>query len=96
MREIIIDGEHFSDLDGFYDEAARKLTDNLQFAPGHNLDAFHDLLRGGFGVHAFGEPIRLVWRHYSKSKRELGAEQILKIIEVILRPDENECHLVLK
>ncbi|GEP96124.1 barstar family protein [Chitinophaga cymbidii] len=72
MRTIIIDGNRFSDLEGFYSEIDRVLTKGLDWRTGHNLDAFNDLLRGGFGVHEYEEPIRLVWENSEKSREELG------------------------
>jgi RNAse (barnase) inhibitor barstar len=52
-QEIIIEGKNFSDLGSFYDEIDRVLTNDLDWKTGHNLDAFNDLLRGGFGVYEY-------------------------------------------
>ena len=59
------------------------MTKNLNFKTGHNLDAFNDILRGGFGVFDEG-PILLKWKNYEKSKEDLGSENILSLIEIIL------------
>jgi len=67
-----IDGKNFKTLKGFYSEADRVLTFNLNWKTGHNLDAFNDLLRGGFGVHEYFEPIQLIWKDSAKSKRDLS------------------------
>ena len=83
MKEFIIDGNNFNDLDGFYCEIDKVLTKDLNFNTGHNLDAFNDILRGGFGVFE-EEPIILKWKNYKESKEKLGNEIILKIIEIIL------------
>ncbi|EPR65316.1 barstar family protein [Cyclobacterium qasimii] len=48
--QIEINAYNFSDLDEFYDEIKTKLTKNLEFKIGRNLDAFNDVLAGGFGV----------------------------------------------
>lgn len=82
MRTIIIDGNNFSDLKGFYVEIDNVLTKGLEWDTGHNFDAFNDLLRGGFGVHEYNEPIRLIWKHGAKSRNELGTlyEMLVKII----------------
>lgn len=80
---IIINGENVFDLESFYDEIDRVLTKDLNWKTGHNLDAFNDLLRGGFGVYEYGEPIKLIWANFSKNKNELGdklTEQLLDII----------------
>ncbi|MRG46690.1 Barstar (barnase inhibitor) [Chitinophaga sp. SYP-B3965] len=71
-KTITIKGGRFSSLEGFYDEVDKVLTKNIEWATGHNLDAFNDLLRGGFGVHEYEEPIRLIWESSEKSKTELS------------------------
>lgn len=71
-KTIIINGENFSDLESFYDEIDKVLTKNLTWQTGHNLDAFNDLLRGGFGVYEYKEPINLIWKNTLKSKADLG------------------------
>ena len=83
MKEVIIDGNNFNDLEGFYCEIDKILTKNLEFKTGHNFDAFNDLLRGGFGVHETSEPIVIKWLNYTKSKDELGLETTLTLIEII-------------
>lgn len=87
--EIIIDGNNFSDLEGFYDEMDRLLTKGLDRETGHNFDAFNDLLRGGFGVHKYGQPLKIKWMNYSKSKKDLGEETILLLLEIILDCDNS-------
>lgn len=71
-QTIIIIGDNFSDLEGFYNEIDRVLTKDLDWQTGHNLDALNDLLSGGFGVYEYEEPIRLIWRNIGKSKTDLG------------------------
>lgn len=95
--EIIIDGNNFSDLEGFYDEIDRLLTKDLGWKTGHNFMAFNDLLRGGFGVHEYGQPLKIKWLNYSKSKKELGDSTILTLLEIILDCDESghQCSLEL-
>ena len=83
MKEFIIDGNNFNDLEGFYCEIDKLLTKNLNFKTGHNFAAFNDLLRGGFGVFDEG-PILIKWNNYKKSKADLGNETILTLIEIIL------------
>ena len=71
-KEIILDGNRFDTLEGFYREAAKVLANKPGFTPGRNLDALADLLGGGFGVHNSGEPIALVWKNSAKSRKDLG------------------------
>ncbi len=87
-REITIDGNNFNNIEEFYCEMNKLLTQDLTWETGHNLDAFNDLLRGGFGVHEYGEPILLKWINYSKSKENLGYEETVKYYEEILA----RCH----
>ena len=54
MREVFtIDGRRFSNMAGFYDEVERVFTLGLDRKIGRNLNAFNDILRGGFGRHAY-------------------------------------------
>ena len=57
--EYISDGSRTSSLEAFYDEISRVLIPNHDW--GRNLDAFDDILRGGFGTP--DEGFTLKWRH---------------------------------
>ena len=48
MTTYEIDGNDFSTLDEFYDEITRVLIPGVSW--GRNLDAFNDILHGGFGT----------------------------------------------
>ena len=89
MKEFILDGNNFDNLEGFYDEIDKLFTKDLKWKTGHNYDAFNDLLHGGFGVFDEG-PILIKWLNYKKSKKDLGNEVILTLIEIIL--DFNSGH----
>ncbi len=85
MREkFIIDGRNFSTLKEFYDEVERVFTFDLDWKIGRNLDAFNDILRGGFGRHSYGAPILIQWLNYEKSEKDLGSHLINEITEIIL------------
>ncbi|MBP7557533.1 MAG: hypothetical protein KA821_14755 [Chitinophagaceae bacterium] len=47
-KTIYINGNNFTDR-------------NLNWQTGHKPDALNDLLRGGFGVYAYEEPVTIVW-----------------------------------
>ena len=83
ITKIIIDGNKFNNLEEFYQEIEKLFTKDIEFKIGHNLDAFNDLLSGGFGVN-LKKPIIIKWLSYHKSKKDLGDKIILKIIEIIL------------
>ena len=81
MREMFtIDGRRFSNMAGFYDEVERVFT---------FLNAFNDILRGGFGRHEYGQPIHIQWLAYEKSVRNLGKETMDTIVEIILDTDHS-------
>lgn len=83
---FVIEGENFETLDGFYDEVQKELTDNFK-GFGRNLDAFNDILRGGFGKFD-DEPIKIIWKNSKKSKKDLGFAQTIKYLEAKLE----KCH----
>ena len=71
-NSAIIDGNSFSNLSEFYDEVERKLTRGLDWRIGRNLNAFNDVLRGGFGLHEYEEPLNLTWLNSVKSRKDLA------------------------
>ena len=81
MKTIIIDGNAFSDLTGFYDEIERKFM-KVDWRMGRNLNAFNDVMRGGFVITDYEEPIEIIWKDSPKSKKDLG-ERFDDIIEII-------------
>lgn len=86
--KIVIDGNNFSTLEGFYDEVDRVLTKDLDWKTGHNLDAYNDLLRGGFGVHDYGTPLEIHWINSEKSRQDLGYQAMEQKLQNILQ----KCH----
>jgi RNAse (barnase) inhibitor barstar len=88
MNRLEIDGGSFSNLKGFYDEVERGLTSGLNWKIGRNLDAFDDVLDGGFGMHDYGEDSELIWMNSERSKLKLGYEETVKYYQNIL----GKCH----
>jgi len=86
-KTITIDAENFDDLETFFDEIDRVLTKDLDWETGHNLNAFHDILCGGFGVFDYDEHINLIWKNIAKSKRELGNEMVEILVSIILEEE---------
>lgn len=86
-KHFIIDGDRISNLDTFYDEIQRVLCPNFNYF-GRNLDAFNDILRGGFGTFDDFEPIILEFKNKSRIVNAIGLE-IFKIIEEIIYESEN-------
>jgi RNAse (barnase) inhibitor barstar len=68
---IEIDGDCFDDLVGFYEHVSERLIPGARW--GGNLDAFNDILRGGFGTPEGGFVLR--WRNTARARRVLGHEE---------------------
>lgn len=80
---LTIDGNRFSDLETFYSEMDRILTKDLNWQTGHNLDALNDLLRGGFGVYGYEEPVKITWTNFRRSQKNLGSGLTQEIVKII-------------
>ena len=80
-QTIVLDGNQFHDLSSFYDEVERTMTKDLGWDFGRNLNAFNDVLRGGFGVYDYEEPVRLLRRHADKSRADLVWEETVKYLQ---------------
>lgn len=95
MKQITIDGNNFSNEEEFYSEIDKLLTRDLSWKTGHNLDAFNDILRGGFGVHDPGEELIITWVNAGKIRKELGEQLFNTIVEIILDCDNSghDCKL---
>jgi RNAse (barnase) inhibitor barstar len=79
----VIDGARFGTLEEFFDEIGTVLGT----APwGRNLDAFNDILRGGFGTPEEGFTIR--WCNANLSRDRLGYSETVRQLERRL----HQCH----
>jgi RNAse (barnase) inhibitor barstar len=72
-----IDGRDFSTLQEFYSIISRVLIPGAEW--GHNLDAFNDILRGGFGTPEGGFIIR--WKNAALSRDRLGHAETVRQLE---------------
>src|SRR5215472_287940 len=79
-----IDGNESSTLGEFADHVTARL--GLQTNWGGNLDAFNDILRGGFGTPDDG--FVLVWKNSELSRNRLGYPETIKWLEDRVR----KCH----
>ncbi|HEY1686384.1 MAG TPA: barstar family protein [Tepidisphaeraceae bacterium] len=79
-----IDGKRFSTLGGFYDEIGHVLIPEAEW--GHNLHAFNDILRGGFGTPDGGFVLR--WLNSTISRERLGYPETVIQLEKRLQ----RCH----
>ncbi|MEU8112673.1 barnase inhibitor [Micromonospora sp. NPDC048947] len=76
---LVIDGANFSDLDGFAREFSSLLC---HYAWNGNLDAFNDILRGGFGTPEAGWVFR--WINSDLSRAALSHHATIRWLEQIL------------
>jgi RNAse (barnase) inhibitor barstar len=83
MKTYEIDGARFWTLEDFFNE----IDHVMQLSPwGHNLDAFNDILRGGFGTPDGGFTIR--WKNHALSKERLAYPETARQLKVRLE----RCH----
>lgn len=83
-RAYILDGERITSLEAFYEEVSRSLIPGAAW--GRNLDAFNDVLQGGFGTPDEGFTIRWVDSEISRSR--LGYAETARQLEARLE----RCH----
>jgi RNAse (barnase) inhibitor barstar len=76
-RTYEIDGARFSTLQEFYDEIGRVLIPDARW--GRNLDAFNDILRGGFGTPEGGFILR--WLNSQVSRQRLGYPETIRQLQ---------------
>jgi RNAse (barnase) inhibitor barstar len=79
-----LDGLRITTLEQFYDEVSRALIPNVFW--GRNLDAFNDILRGGFGTP--DEGFDLVWQNHAAAREHLGHRETARQLELRL----TRCH----
>ena len=83
-QEYIIDGSRINSLEDFYEQVSERLIPNTYW--GRNLDAFNDILRGGFGTPDGGFVLR--WTHSEISRVKLGYPETLRQLRGMLE----RCH----
>lgn len=84
MKTYRLDGKRFSTLEEFCSEISRVLIPGYRW--GHNLNAFNDILRGGFGTP--DEGFVLIWENSELSKTRLGYSETVRQLELRLE----RCH----
>ena len=85
MRPVYeIDGTRFSTLEEFFDEVSCVLIPGSPW--GENLDAFNDILRGGFGTPEGGFTIK--WKNSHLSRERLGYQETARQLTLRLQ----RCH----
>ena len=84
MREYEIDGRRTTSLSAFFAEVSQVLLPGVSW--GRNLDAFDDVLYGGFGTPDEGFVIR--WRNSAEAREALGYPETVRQLEFRLA----HCH----
>lgn len=74
MKTLTIRGRDIRDISSFYGEINRVFMADEDWKLGESLDAFNDLLFGGYGAIAVLEPVELVWEDIEASRVALGIE----------------------
>jgi RNAse (barnase) inhibitor barstar len=82
-KRFIIDGDNFSDFQGFTKEFSFKVLSNKHIWKG-NLDAFNDILRGGFGDIEEDDEVEIVWKNSKKSINDLSYDETIRRLNEIL------------
>lgn len=73
-KQIVINGNNIHDIKSFYEEVNRVFMTNEKWKIGESLDAFNDLLYGGFGIIENSKSTKITWLDIEKSKSALGYE----------------------
>lgn len=81
--EYVVNGTRITSEKVFYNEIERALTYGLNWKIGRNLNAFADVLRGGFGTFDCDEKIVLKWKNFSKSEAHLKPVFLKRVLEII-------------
>lgn len=76
-KECVLDGTRIGSLEQFYDEIGQVLIPGASW--GRNLDAFDDILRGGFGTPEGGFVLR--WSDAGISRENLGYPETVRQLE---------------
>jgi hypothetical protein len=77
-NEFIINGGYISDITTFYQEINRVFMQDENWKIGESLDAFNDLLYGGFGSIKGEETNTVIWKNMEVSRYALGYEATRK------------------
>ena len=72
VKQITIDGSSINDIASFYEEINRVFMTGESWKLGHSLDAFDDLLYGGYGALQGVQSVELLWYNMEHSRKALG------------------------
>ncbi|GAB4044741.1 barstar family protein [Spirosoma jeollabukense] len=72
VKQLEIDGNSINDIASFYEEINRVFMIGECWVMADSLDAFNDVLYGGYGVLQGTQSVELVWHHIDHSRKALG------------------------
>lgn len=72
VKQIEIEGNAINDIASFYAEINRVMMVGESWMIGQSLDAFNDLLYGGYGTLQGAQSVELVWNNIAHSRESLG------------------------
>ncbi|MBO0952539.1 barstar family protein [Fibrella forsythiae] len=72
VKQIAIDGNRINDIASFYQEINRVFMVGESWMIGPSLDAFNDLLFGGYGALQGAQSVDLLWHNMDHSRKALG------------------------
>jgi len=86
VKQIEIDGNAINDIASFYEEINRVFMGGESWVMANSLDAFDDVLYGGYGVLQGTQSVVLVWHHIDHSRKALGYQTTRAYYLSKLRP----------
>ncbi len=94
-KTLEILGHAIVDIPTFYAEINRVFMADESWTLGESLDAFNDLLYGGYGAIKGHEPVKLIWRDVDASRSALGVAATRTFLaEKLKRPDTFNVHMI--
>lgn len=72
VKQIEIEGSSINDIASFYEEINRVFMAGEGWRIGQSLDAFNDLLYGGYGALQGAQSVELLWHNMDHSRKALG------------------------
>ncbi|GAB4027456.1 barstar family protein [Spirosoma koreense] len=86
IKQIEINGNAINDIASFYEEINRVFMGGESWLISQSLDAFNDLLYGGYGILQGAQSVEIVWRHIAHSRDTLGYQTTRSYYLDKLRP----------
>jgi RNAse (barnase) inhibitor barstar len=86
VKQIEVEGNAIQDIASFYEEINRVFMVGENWLIGQSLDAFNDLLVGGYGALQGADSVDLVWHHMDYSRKALGYQTTREYYLEKLRP----------